>query len=133
VGEMVYVLTGDDTKTPAPDGEHQVVLKDESGNENKIRIITKDGVITERENVEEMGKDYEMSKEIENIKSSMTEMLGLINELNGKFKTELNSLKSDFDTFKKSPERKSVEEKKTYKENFEDYKLDLIKSLRKTK
>lgn len=133
VGEMVYVLTGDDTKTPAPDGEHQVVLKDESGNENKIRIITKDGVITERENVEEMGKDYEMSKEIENIKSSMTEMLGLINELNGKFKTELNSLKSDFDTFKKSPERKPVDEKKTYKENFDDYKLELIKSLRKTK
>lgn len=133
VGEMVYVLTGDDTKTPAPDGEHQVVLRDESGNENKIRIMTKDGVITERENVEEMGKDYEMSKQIENIKSSMTEMLGLINELNGKFKTELNSLKSDFDTFKKSPERKAVEEKKTYKENFEDYKLELIKSLRKTK
>jgi len=133
VGEMVYVLTGDDTKSPAPDGEHQVVLKDESGNENKIRIITKDGVITERENVEEMGKDYEMSKEIENIKSSMTEMLELMNELNGKFKTELNSLKSDFDTFKKSPERKSVEEKTTYKESFEDYKLELIKSLRNVK
>jgi len=52
VGEEVSVLDGD-SKVPAPDGEHQIVLKDESGNEVKIRVITKDGIITERENVEE--------------------------------------------------------------------------------
>jgi hypothetical protein len=52
VGEEVFVLDGD-SKVPAPDGEHQVVLKDESGREVKIRVITKDGIITERENVEE--------------------------------------------------------------------------------
>lgn len=52
VGEEVFVLDGD-SKIPAPDGEHQVVLKDESGKEVKIRVITKDGIITERENVEE--------------------------------------------------------------------------------
>ena len=52
VGEEVFVLDGD-SKVPAPDGEHQVVLKDESGKEVKIRVITKDGIITERENVEE--------------------------------------------------------------------------------
>jgi hypothetical protein len=55
----------------------------------------------------------------------------MIDSMNGKFKTELNSLKTDFDSFKKSPERKAVEEKKTYNESFADYKLDLIKSLRK--
>lgn len=54
VGEEVMVLGEDGEKKPAPDGEHQVVLKDSSGNENKIRFITKDGKITERENVEEM-------------------------------------------------------------------------------
>ena len=51
--------------------------------------------------------------------------------MNGKFKTEVNSLKNDFDTFKKSPERKSVEEKKTYVESFSDYKVDLIKKMRR--
>jgi hypothetical protein len=55
VGEDIYVLDGDEKK-PAPDGEHQVTLKDESGNENKIRVISKDGKIVERENVEEMEK-----------------------------------------------------------------------------
>ena len=51
--------------------------------------------------------------------------------MNGKFKTELNSLKTDFDTFKKSPERTPVDEKKTYTESFSDYKLNVIKSLRR--
>lgn len=52
VGEPVEVISEDGTKTPAPDGEHELALKDESGNENLIKVITKDGVITERENVE---------------------------------------------------------------------------------
>ena len=40
-------------------------------------------------------------------------------------------LDENFDSFKKSPEKFSVVEKKTYKESFDDYKLELIKSLRK--
>ena len=54
LGEKVEVVSEDGTKTPAPDGEHQIELKDSEGNEVIIRVITKDGIITERENVEEM-------------------------------------------------------------------------------
>ena len=125
----------DGSKEPAPNGEHQVTLKDTSGDENKIRIQVKDGKIIERENVEEMMKPEEMnadfSKDIEDIKSSINNLLELVGSMNGKFKTELNSLKTDFDTFKKSPERKAVEEKKSYTQSFSDYQLELIKSLRK--
>lgn len=135
VGEDVFLVKEDGSKEPAPDGEHQVTLKDTSGNENKIRIQVKDGKITERENVEEMMKPEEMSvdfsKDIEDIKSSINNLLELVGSMNGKFKTELNSLKTDFDTFKKSPERKAVEEKKSYTQSFSDYQLELIKSLRK--
>lgn len=134
VGEPVFVIGEGDEKTPAPDGEHQVVLRDESGNENKIRIMTKDGVITERENVEEMKEDKmssDFSKDISDIKESITQLIELVNSMNGKFKTEVNSLKNDFETFKKSPERKSVEEKKTYVESFSDYKVELIKKMRR--
>lgn len=53
LGENVEVVSEDGTKTPAPDGEHEIALKDSEGNEVVIRIVTKDGVITERENVEE--------------------------------------------------------------------------------
>lgn len=135
VGEKVFVIGEGDEKTPAPDGEHQVVLKDESGNENKIRIVTKDGVITERENVEEMEKKEKMesdfSAELKDIKESISQLVELVSSMNGKFKTEVNSLKTEFTEFKKSPERKSVMEKKTFTESFDDYKVQLIKSMRR--
>jgi major membrane immunogen (membrane-anchored lipoprotein) len=142
VGEDCNYVKEDGSTEPCPDGEHQVVLKDESGNENKIRIVVKDGKIVERENVEEMMKpammNSDFSKDINDIKESMGQLLALVDSMNGKFKTELNSLKTDFDSFKKLPERKAVEEKKTYTESFADYKesvadkkLEIIKSLRK--
>jgi hypothetical protein len=52
VGEKVEVISEDGIKTPAPDGEHELVLKDTEGNEVPFKVITKDGVITERENIE---------------------------------------------------------------------------------
>jgi hypothetical protein len=52
LGEGVEVVA-EDGKTPAPDGEHEIALKDSEGKEVVIRIVTKDGKITERENVEE--------------------------------------------------------------------------------
>jgi hypothetical protein len=52
VGEPLEVVSEDGTKTPAPDGEHELSLRDESGNENLIKVMTKDGKIVERENVE---------------------------------------------------------------------------------
>ena len=139
VGEKVYTIKEDGSKEPCADGEKQVVLKDESGNENKIRIQVKDGVITERENVEEEDSEDMMkptmmesdfTQDISDIKNSIQQLLSVIDSMNGKFKTELNSLKTDFDSFKKSPERKAVEEKKSYTQSFSDYQLELIKSLR---
>jgi hypothetical protein len=62
VGEDVFVVSPDGAKSPAPDGEHELALKDSSGNENVIRIITKDGKIVERMNVEE--KEPEVGEEM---------------------------------------------------------------------
>lgn len=52
VGEDLFVVSEDGTKTPAPDGEHELMLKDTEGNETRLKVITKDGKIVERENVE---------------------------------------------------------------------------------
>ena len=51
VGESVEVVT-EDGKSPAPNGEHEIILKDTEGNEVRIKIFVTDGKITERENVE---------------------------------------------------------------------------------
>ncbi len=63
VGEKVEVVSEDGTKTPAPDGEHEIALRDTEGNEVLIKIETKDGVITERENVELPLKEHKTEEE----------------------------------------------------------------------
>lgn len=52
VGEDVEVVAEDGTKSKAPNGEHQISLRDSEGNETLIKIMTMDGKIVERENVE---------------------------------------------------------------------------------
>jgi hypothetical protein len=74
VGETLEVVSEDGTKTPAPDGEHELSLKDEEGNETLIKVFSEGGVITERENVElEEIEDAEMLPE-EGTKDIPTEM-----------------------------------------------------------
>ena len=52
VGESVEVVAEDGSKSPAPNGEHELMLRDEEGNETRFKIFVEDGVIRERENVE---------------------------------------------------------------------------------
>ena len=52
VGEPLEVVSEDGTKSPAPDGEHELALRDSEGNETLFKVITEGGVIKERENVE---------------------------------------------------------------------------------
>jgi len=66
VGEPLEVVSEDGTKTPAPDGTHELALKDESGNENLIKVIVKDGKIVERMNVElEMVPTEEIPQQVQ--------------------------------------------------------------------
>jgi ribosomal protein L21E len=157
IGQVVYVV-GESTLTPAPEGEHKtregwiVTLDSESVIIAITSGETEEDMETEEEKVEEVVEEVvedvvtdspEVTEEIkEEIISELVEALApIIDEIKAldeelkkmkkKMETEMSSLKSDFDKFKKSPEKFSVVEKKSYKENFNDYKLDLIKSLRR--
>ena len=124
VGEDVFVLDGD-SKTPAPDGEHQVVLKDESGNENKIRFITKDGKITERENVEEEDMEAEkiaemFSKALKNLESKIDILVSRQTQLENKVQK-----------FAKEPAGDRVFTQKTFTESKpENDRIESFKRLR---
>jgi len=103
-------------KTPAPDGEHQVVLKDSEGNDVKIRVISKDGKIVERENVEEK-PEQEMEDE------KMTEIAELFKKALEKFENKLDKMESRFSTletkfnkFSKEPAGEKVYTQKTINE-----------------
>jgi hypothetical protein len=64
VGEPLFVISEDGEKTPAPNGEHELSLRDEEGNETLLKVITEDGVIKERENVELADLEIKEAKDI---------------------------------------------------------------------
>ena len=107
VGEMVDVVT-EDGKSPAPEGEHEIILRDTEGNDVRIKImVDAEGKITERENVElgekeekmesiaggDMGDDEEVDteetaepiSEDEDMKSVVTKLQYRIEELEKKY------------------------------------------------
>lgn len=111
VGEDISVVDGD-TKKPAPDGEHEVILKDEEGNENKIRVISKDGKIVERENVE-----------TEDMEKTMMEIATQFQKALSKFETKIDlisqkqlELENKFGKFSKEPAGSRVFTQKTINE-----------------
>jgi len=74
VGETLDIVSEDGTKSPAPDGEHELALRDSEGRDVLIKVETEGGKIVERENVElpaaeesevesEMKKDVKMEDE----------------------------------------------------------------------
>lgn len=75
VGESVEVIHEDGTKTPAPNGEHLLELKDESGNINRIKIFTEDGIIKERENVEIEAEEEKKEEELADVETKEVEAL----------------------------------------------------------
>jgi hypothetical protein len=67
VGEPVEIVS-EDGKSPAPDGVHELTLRDTEGNEVLIKVRTEGGVIVERENVELAEKEEEkVVEEMESI------------------------------------------------------------------
>jgi hypothetical protein len=157
IGQVLYVV-GESTLTPAPAGSHitrenlkvtvdaeSVIIAIESGD-----TIAEDAVESSAEEMAEVGnpesgitEEPESGVESENdgldrllgllgpMIEEMTKMKSEMESMKGKMSADLLALKNDFNSFKKSPEKFSVVEKKTMTESFEDYKLELIKSLRK--
>jgi len=91
VGEPIELVKDDGEKVKAPDGEHQVMLKDSEGKEVKIRVMVKDGMIVERENVEEKADDFSALAEafastIKRLEAKLDEMAKKNEVLEAKFR-----------------------------------------------
>jgi hypothetical protein len=52
VGEALDIVSEDGTKSPAPNGTHELALRDSEGRDVLIKVVTEEGKIVERENVE---------------------------------------------------------------------------------
>ena len=91
VGEPIELVKEDGEKVKAPDGEHQVMLKDSEGKEIKIRVMVKDGMIVERENVEDKADDFSALAEafattIKRLENKLDEMAKKNEVLEAKFR-----------------------------------------------
>lgn len=123
VGESVELVGADGALTPAPDGEHQVELKDTEGNEVKIRIIVKDGKIVERSNVE--GDSADMTEMMETITEAFQALKNEISEI----KKENAELKEKFSQFSSEPATTRVYDRKGYVEEMENLKFSKLEAL----
>jgi len=66
VGETLDIVSEDGTKSPAPNGTHELALRDSEGRDVLIKVVTEEGKIVERENVElPEAEEAEVESEIE--------------------------------------------------------------------
>ena len=61
-GPFPVLVSEDGTKSPAPNGFHDLMLKDTEGNETLLKVKSEDGKIVERENVELADADASMEE-----------------------------------------------------------------------
>jgi hypothetical protein len=140
VGEDVMVVAADGAKSLAPDGEHELKLKDESGNENIIRIITKDGKIVERMNVEEQAAipekeemgDLSITGDLVDgdFKKMMMEKIDTLMDLVSKLAGEQEDMKSKVDKFSKEPAGSPVVQPKNVAKEMIESRFEAFEKLR---
>lgn len=125
VGDKLYVITQEGERVQAPEGEHTT----ESG---IVLVVDAEGFITGVKYPDEAGEGSleNLKKDMETMKEAMSQMLGLFTEMN-KYKEELTSIKSEFNEFRKQPDRSPVVKHKSTPSVL-DLKYELLKnSMRK--
>jgi len=127
VGDKLYVITEEGEKVQAPEGEHTT----DSG---IVLTVDAEGTITGVKYPDEQGEgslqDYSQVVDV------FTTLLNEVKDMNqniNKLTADYSALKTDFEKFRKQPEKFSVVEKKTFKESADDWKLQIIKSQHKNK
>ena len=149
VGENVSIVAPDGKETPAPDGEHELSLKDSEGNEVLIKIITKDGKIVERENVElsdvvedaieeEMGMTPDLSEGNDIMDGDFKKsVMGMLAEIKDAIKGVINDqeeMKAKVAKFSKEPAGEPVKQaKNAVSAEFNAHRNDAFTKLLKTR
>ena len=142
IGDKVYVVAEDATLTPAPSGEHMlrdgyVIVLDEESTLIEIRVPQSEDVAdvvdeAAKSDEETEGKsEFNFENELKNIKSSIEEMLKLMEAQSADFSAQIENVKNEVETFKSAPQHKGITEKKNITENFSDYRYNILNKHRK--
>lgn len=140
IGQTLYVVDADGALVLAPAAqEHQledgtIVVLDEASIIVEIRAAGAEEVEeTEEPSTEEVEVEaaeetnINFEDELNNIKLSIEKLLDVIEKQSQDF----SELKSDYEAFKHSEDKKPINTKKeTYSQSFSDYRLDMLKKLK---
>jgi acyl-CoA synthetase (AMP-forming)/AMP-acid ligase II len=142
IGDDVKIVDADGNETPAPDGEHEIVLKD--GTVMKIEL--EGGKITEKESVELPETDEQMADlsigndEIEtegqieeDFKKTIMEKIDTIMSKMEEMMSNYEDMKSKVAKFSKEPAGEPVRQPKNIINEFNEAKNDYISQLVKVR
>jgi len=131
-GQRLYVITEDDSRVDAPEGEHVT----ESGIQ---LVVDAEGIITGVRRPDEEGSgSLESSEEFASLKTEMAEIktaisqvLNLFSEFSASAEKEMNEVKTELENFKKSPEVENIKNKtlnnKKLGQSFSEYRVEQLK------
>ena len=138
LGDKIYVVGEDAILSTAPSGEHilrdgYVIVVDEEGTLIEIRVPKSEDVadvvddtIASEEMAEET-TEFNFEEELNTIKSSIEQMLKLMEAQSADFSSQIAEVKNDVEAFKSAPQHKGITEKKEITETFSDYRLNVLK------
>jgi len=146
VGEDVFVIGADGSESPAPDGEHELTLRDEEGNETTFKIIVENGKIVERENVEKepeaeggeqveeaLADDLSITDDMEDFKKVMMEKMDLLLEVVKNMVDDQEEMKSKVNKFSKEPAGRPISQSKALVNHIKETKYDAFSRLMSTR
>ncbi len=139
LGDTIYIETEEGFEV-APSGTHrlddgrEIVLDEESvlveireeGSEEEV-------VVEETKEDEEMSEETEAStsSEVTDLKQAIHDLLIGFNEEFNKLNERFNTLEEDYNQFKKEESIKPLKEETKLKQNFSDFRMEMIKNLKK--
>ena len=149
VGQELFVVR-DSTLAPAPEGEHEtreglIITVDSGSVITSLAQKAEEAPANEDDSVEEEIKTPEVLEEdsMEEKEVSVQDVLDILapmveemksmredmRKMKERYSGEMDTIKNEFEQFKKQPDRNPVEAKKTVVESFSDFKLELLKSI----
>jgi len=146
LGDKIMVVAEDGLLSPAPAGEHTlrdgyVVVLDEESTLIEIRVpesedvadVVDENATADEEMAEETEETskFNFEDELKTIKSSIEEMLKVMEAQTADFTAQVEEVKKEVETFKQAPQFKGITEKKNITESFSEYRLGILNKHRK--
>lgn len=135
LGDTIYIETEAGFEV-APSGTHrlddgrEIVLDEES-----VLVEIREEASEEEEVVEEVVEEEEVeastSSEVTDLKQAIHDLLIGFNEEFNKLNERFNTLEEDYNQFKKEESIKPLKEETKLKQNFSDFRMEMIKNLKK--